>query len=93
VPPPRDHLRVEKDGRIQNRAPAPQIPDRKPSQQIGQIVEPTPDQLESIKKFQVCNLFRLFFFSSFVRKLIFFIREIRQNNSKLIKKKISFFFF
>lgn len=49
VPPPRDHL---------NRAPAPQIPDRKVlgAQQIGQILEPTPDQLDSIKKFQVRNL-------------------------------------
>lgn len=47
IPPPRDHL---------NRAPAPQIPDRKTTagtQQIGQILEPTPDQLDSIKKFQV----------------------------------------
>uniref|UniRef100_A0A336LPF0 CSON015308 protein n=1 Tax=Culicoides sonorensis TaxID=179676 RepID=A0A336LPF0_CULSO len=55
VPPPRDHLHTE-DGRLINRAPAPQIPDRKPisgTQQIGQILDPTPDQLDSIKKFQV----------------------------------------
>uniref|UniRef100_A0A336MZ87 CSON003436 protein n=1 Tax=Culicoides sonorensis TaxID=179676 RepID=A0A336MZ87_CULSO len=54
VPPPRDHLHTE-DGRLINRAPAPQIPDRKPisgTQQIGQILDPTPDQLDSIKKFQ-----------------------------------------
>lgn len=25
VPPPRDHLRIEKDGRLVNRAPAPQV--------------------------------------------------------------------
>ncbi|XP_055643749.1 uncharacterized protein LOC129779964 isoform X2 [Toxorhynchites rutilus septentrionalis] len=62
IPPPRDHLRIEKDGRLTNRAPvpAPQVPDRKvvPTtpqqlhQHIGQILEPTPDQLDSIKKFQ-----------------------------------------
>ncbi|XP_063927834.1 protein PALS1 isoform X2 [Zophobas morio] len=28
VPPPRDHLKVEKDGRIVNRTPAPQLPAR-----------------------------------------------------------------
>uniref|UniRef100_A0A2C9GPS6 Guanylate kinase-like domain-containing protein n=1 Tax=Anopheles arabiensis TaxID=7173 RepID=A0A2C9GPS6_ANOAR len=61
VPPPRDHLRIEKDGRLTNRAPvpAPQVPDRKivpnassQHQHIGQVLEPTPDQLDSIKKFQ-----------------------------------------
>nr|XP_019532860.1 MAGUK p55 subfamily member 5-A isoform X5 [Aedes albopictus] len=61
IPPPRDHLRIEKDGRLTNRAPvpAPQVPDRKlvpttpqPHQHIGQVVEPTPDQLNSIKKFE-----------------------------------------
>uniref|UniRef100_A0A182QC38 Guanylate kinase-like domain-containing protein n=1 Tax=Anopheles farauti TaxID=69004 RepID=A0A182QC38_9DIPT len=60
VPPPRDHLRIEKDGRLTNRAPvpAPQVPDRKIApiasqhQHIGQVLEPTPDQLDSIKKFQ-----------------------------------------
>uniref|UniRef100_A0AAG5CZR2 Guanylate kinase-like domain-containing protein n=1 Tax=Anopheles atroparvus TaxID=41427 RepID=A0AAG5CZR2_ANOAO len=60
VPPPRDHLRIEKDGRLTNRAPvpAPQVPDRKivpnasQPQHIGQVLEPTPDQLDSIKKFQ-----------------------------------------
>lgn len=58
VPPPRDHLTIEKDGRVVNRAPAPQIPERKPvqHQQIGQIMEPTADQLHSIKKFQVSLL-------------------------------------
>lgn len=59
IPPPRDHLRIEKDGRLVNRAPAPQVPDRKITLQqqtpgqIAQIVEPTPEQLDSIKKFQV----------------------------------------
>ncbi|EDS36902.1 membrane-associated guanylate kinase [Culex quinquefasciatus] len=61
IPPPRDHLRIEKDGRLTNRAPvpAPQVPDRKlvpvtPPQlpHVAQVVEPTPDQLDSIKKFQ-----------------------------------------
>ncbi|XP_025835102.1 MAGUK p55 subfamily member 5 isoform X1 [Agrilus planipennis] len=28
VPPPRDHLKIEKDGRLVNRAPAPQLPAR-----------------------------------------------------------------
>ncbi|XP_037931818.1 odorant receptor 7a-like [Teleopsis dalmanni] len=59
VPPPRDHLRVEKDGRLINhRSPAPpQLPDRRMGnnaqpQQIAQIVEPTLEQLDSIKKYQ-----------------------------------------
>ncbi|XP_037935702.1 uncharacterized protein LOC119669758 isoform X2 [Teleopsis dalmanni] len=59
VPPPRDHLRVEKDGRLVNhRSPAPpQLPDRRMGnnaqpQQIAQIVEPTLEQLDSIKKYQ-----------------------------------------
>lgn len=60
VPPPRDHLRIEKDGRLVNRAPAPQVPDRKlnslqQQQNIAQIVEPTNEQLSSIKKYQVCQ--------------------------------------
>lgn len=42
-----------------NRAPAPQVPDRKlnllqqQQQNIAQIVEPTNEQLNSIKKYQV----------------------------------------
>lgn len=39
-----------------NRAPAPQVPDRNPalhSNQIAQIVDATPEQLDSIKKYQV----------------------------------------
>ncbi|XP_020715927.1 uncharacterized protein LOC101460084 isoform X2 [Ceratitis capitata] len=62
VPPPRDHLRIEKDGRLINRTPAPQLPDRRlvagqpqpqpQHQQIAQIVEPTLEQLDSIKKYQ-----------------------------------------
>lgn len=61
VPPPRDHLRIEKDGRLVNRAPAPQVPDRKVTnlQNIAQIIEPTTEQLDSIKKYQV--MFILFF--------------------------------
>ena len=54
VPPPRDHLRIEKDGRMVNRAQAPQVPDRNP-QQIAQIVEPTTEQLDNIKKYQVSD--------------------------------------
>lgn len=56
VPPPRDHLRMEKDGRLVNRALAPQVPDRNPSMQsnqIAQVIEATPEQLDSIKKYQV----------------------------------------
>ncbi|XP_046981287.1 protein PALS1-like [Schistocerca americana] len=30
VPPPRDHLRIEQDGRLVNRAPPPQLPARSP---------------------------------------------------------------
>ncbi|XP_017064373.1 uncharacterized protein LOC108103420 isoform X6 [Drosophila eugracilis] len=69
VPPPRDHLRVEKDGRLVNCSPAPQLPDRRApgnassgsssgiphplqQQQIAHIVEPTLEQLDSIKKYQ-----------------------------------------
>ncbi|XP_055846624.1 uncharacterized protein LOC129912432 [Episyrphus balteatus] len=66
VPPPRDHLRIEADGRLVNRAPAPQLPDRKinnnnsfvdpilmqQQQQIAQVVQPTLEQLDSIKKYQ-----------------------------------------
>lgn len=63
VPPPRDHLRIEKDGRLVNRAPAPQVPDRKitnlQSQNIAQIIEPTTEQLDSIKKYQVCQKFNV----------------------------------
>ena len=51
VPPPRDHLRVEKDGRLVNVA-APQVPDRNYNQ-IAQVIAPTHEQEMSIKKFQV----------------------------------------
>lgn len=64
---------MEKDGRLVNRAPAPQVPDRKTSiihqqqnshssSQIAQIIEPTPDQVEHIKKYQVS----VFFFCLFI---------------------------
>ncbi|XP_017488927.1 PREDICTED: phosphatidylinositol 3-kinase 2-like isoform X2 [Rhagoletis zephyria] len=69
VPPPRDHLRIEKDGRLINRTPAPQLPDRRMGssgvgapQQIAQIVEPTLEQLDSIKKYQVSQYVKLFSF-------------------------------
>lgn len=65
VPPPRDHLKIEKDGRLVNRALAPELPARitnnnnvAPSNNSsGAItppgsVEPTKDQLDSIKKYQ-----------------------------------------
>ncbi|XP_064555602.1 uncharacterized protein sdt isoform X2 [Drosophila montana] len=75
LPPPRDHLRIEKDGRLINCAPAPQLPDRRmpgngsgaaaqqqqqqqqqhqqqQQQQIAQIVAPTLEQLDSIRKYQ-----------------------------------------
>lgn len=61
VPPPRDHLRMEKDGRMVNRAPAPQVPDRNPAlqtHQIAQIVDATPEQLDSIKKYQVHYIYK-----------------------------------
>lgn len=61
VPPPRDHLRIEKDGRLVNRAPAPQVPARIVNN--NNVVattpvsisktEPTKEQLDSIRKFQV----------------------------------------
>lgn len=65
VPPPRDHLRME-NGRMVNRQPAPQVPDRNPAlqtHQIAQIVDATPEQLDSIKKYQVkySIVFGLFF--------------------------------
>ncbi|XP_017869213.1 PREDICTED: MAGUK p55 subfamily member 5-A isoform X2 [Drosophila arizonae] len=76
LPPPRDHLRIEKDGRLINCAPAPQLPDRRipgngsaiqhqhqhqqqqqqqqqpQPQQIAQVVAPTLEQLDSIRKYQ-----------------------------------------
>jgi hypothetical protein len=63
VPPPRDHLRIEKDGRLVNRAPPPQVPARavpvpppviaaaEPPQ--GSDRTPTREQMESIRKYQV----------------------------------------
>jgi len=57
VPPPRDHIRIDND-RV-----TPQLPMKQPQPlpnalvtanggKIGQILEPTPDQMDSIKKFQ-----------------------------------------
>ncbi|XP_015834730.1 protein PALS1 isoform X2 [Tribolium castaneum] len=51
VPPPRDHLKLEKDGRIVNRAPAPQLP-ATPAPATPAQAEPTREQLDSIKKYQ-----------------------------------------
>lgn len=52
---------MEKDGRLVNRAPAPQVPDRKTNHlqnsQIAQILDPTSEQLDSIKKYQVSFFF------------------------------------
>lgn len=73
MPPPRDHLKVEKDGRIVNRTPAPQLPARitnnnnnitstispQPVPAAPVVAEPTREQLDSIKKYQV-NLLLLF---------------------------------
>lgn len=68
APPPRDHLKIEKDGRLVNRAPAPQVPARLPINNSTNsnttspptvtttptaVVEPTREQLDSIKKYQV----------------------------------------
>lgn len=47
---------MEKDGRLVSRAPAPQLPDRNhplQSNQIAQVIDATPEQLDSIKKYQV----------------------------------------
>ena len=58
VPPPRDHLRIEQDGRLVNRAPAPQVPARTTAVAAtpaghNNNADPTKEQLESIRKFQV----------------------------------------
>lgn len=58
VPPPRDHLRIEQDGRLVNRAPAPQVPARTTTIAAAPIghnnnTDPTKEQLDSIRKFQV----------------------------------------
>lgn len=58
VPPPRDHLKIEKDGRLVNRAPAPQLPARiNNNNNITSSVTPTSvesrEQLDNIRKYQV----------------------------------------
>lgn len=66
VPPPRDHLKIEKDGRLVNRAPAPQLPARINNNNNitssvlppASVVTPTPviesrEQLDNIRKYQV----------------------------------------
>ncbi|XP_044254352.1 protein PALS1 isoform X2 [Tribolium madens] len=52
VPPPRDHLKLEKDGRIVNKAPPPQLP-ATPAPTTPAQAEPTREQLDSIKKYQI----------------------------------------
>lgn len=52
VPPPRAHLRIEEDGRLVNRAPAPQLPARPPDNNNDPDKEPTKEQLTSIRKYQ-----------------------------------------
>lgn len=75
VPPPRDHLKIEKDGRIVNITPAPQLPARittnnnnnnitttippQPVPAAPVVAEPTREQLDSIKKYQVVVYFFL----------------------------------
>lgn len=54
VPPPRDHLRIEKDGRLINRLPAPQVPARTITTINNNTQrEPTKQEMESIRKFEV----------------------------------------
>ncbi|XP_026480446.1 MAGUK p55 subfamily member 5-like isoform X2 [Ctenocephalides felis] len=56
IPPPREHLRIEKDGRLVNRAPAPQVPARGTTTiaaaPTSGAVQPTVEQLESMRKYQ-----------------------------------------
>ncbi|XP_076255699.1 MAGUK p55 family member stardust isoform X7 [Rhynchophorus ferrugineus] len=68
VPPPRDHLKIEADGRLVNKAPAPQLPARiannnnninalsysanSTGNKTSVVMEPTREQLDSIKKYQ-----------------------------------------
>ncbi|CAB3378822.1 Hypothetical predicted protein [Cloeon dipterum] len=63
VPPPRDHLSIEKDGRLVNRAPPPQVPARavpvpppvapEPASAAAAADRtPTREQMESIRKYQ-----------------------------------------
>ncbi|KRT82884.1 hypothetical protein AMK59_4897, partial [Oryctes borbonicus] len=66
IPPPRDHLKIEKDGRLVNRAPAPQLPARITNNNNNittatpvtmttapSTEPPTREQLDSIRKYQV----------------------------------------
>ncbi|KAK6634030.1 hypothetical protein RUM44_004637 [Polyplax serrata] len=53
VPPPRDHIRVEKDGRLMNRLPAPQVPARTITTINNNTQrEPTKQEMDSIRKFE-----------------------------------------
>lgn len=54
IPPPRDHLRIEKDGRLMNRLPAPQVPARTITTINNNTHrEPTKQEMDSIRKFEV----------------------------------------
>ena len=66
-----------------NRAPAPQIPDRNPAlqtNQIAQIVDATPEQLDSIKKYQVNFFIQIIylmhsFFCAKIERTLFHVRS------------------
>lgn len=74
---------MEKDGRLVNRAPAPQVPDRKTNHiqnsQIAQILDPTSEQLDSIKKYQVSLSIQ-----STNKKMIFFLFSVYPNRDTKI---------
>ena len=54
IPPPRDHLTIEKDGRLMNRLPAPQVPARTVMTINNNTQrEPTKREMDSIRKFEV----------------------------------------
>lgn len=62
VPPPRDHLRVDKDGRLVSKAPPPQLPARLTDNINNNTTTPPPVpvpavpdtvELSAIRKYQV----------------------------------------
>ena len=81
VPPPRDHLRIEKDGRLVNRAPAPQVPARTPGHAVPtptnsvEQKEPTKEQLDSIRKFQVSLLIYFTYFICWSKAIIIQLKQ------------------
>lgn len=118
VPPPRDHLKVEKDGRIVNRTPAPQLPARitnnnnnnvtvTPSTTVTTVTavtpspvaaEPTREQLDSIKKYQVRpSLLPDYYFFSICNDFLLKIMSVVNGSRKFAPKilftvKTCFFF-